>query len=902
MFLGLSMFEDIICRGLFEDGETVYPIYAHRDADKKELYNEHVDKTWTIFKYLLESQEDIVRDLFEELKNEFSMSINYSEFKVILHDLVLFHDIGKVNPKFQVEKLDNKALRDIKMPNGTTTQHSYPGAFILTTKFLEHYEVEDNLPILTIPYLTLGHHTRLRNPHESCLASEKFEKPLITSLHLLKKIFGFSDEELEKIINRFGDEHGGLSKKFLDQLESTKSSSLSILYNLVYSFLVLSDFIATSYAYKELEAVKNDLPKFNRRIDQNILKRMKEKFDKKQDEYRKGIAENELNRYRQEMLEEARENLKLALETNKRVFYLKMPTSGGKTNTSLNLALDILEKKETNRLIYALPYITILEQNYEFLQKAFDLEEPDEIRQIYSGTETIFKGSEDEREKILTDDDFYNYPVICTTNVSLFNSIVKFSKRNKYRFSSLSNSVIILDEIQSLPPEYWPEFNFLINELAEKLNIYFIIMSATVPSLEKLKHLRKQDPKYEKEVCYLITNPDKYFFKFKRNEIITKEPPSFDISDSDGESKLKNYLKNISEENFENANNHGLIVLNTVQTSQIVYDLISELSEEDNWETDIMLLNSTFLPIQKRDIIKKINNLQDDARTILISTQSVEAGMDVSFNFVIRDFAILDSIEQVRGRCNRHKEKESGNVYVIKIKRGNKYDHTKIYDRWRIETTKEVLMNKNFQYDFHDIESYYDKAIEYINKELMDSLRLTSADNLKCWNMLKFEESNSPRNREKQVFHVDVIEENQNSFSFFVETQAPFEHFTEREIDYLRKNQNKSGIILISNGKILGSGLITYHALELEKLKDSNFTTKKLFKREMSSILSKFAFSVVLNADKNGLDVLFENDRVGFYYVIREEKVGEDQEKWYSISRGLNRCFLNKLLGGDNFI
>ena len=103
-------------------------------------------------------------------------------------------------------------------------------------------------------------------------------------------------------------------------------------------------------------------------------------------------------------------------------------------------------------------------------------------------------------------------------------------------------------------------------------------------------------------------------------------------------------------------------------------------------------------------------------------------------------------------------------------------------------------MNKNFQYDFHDIESYYDKAIEYINKELMDSLRLTSADNLKCWNMLKFEESNSPRNREKPVFHVDIIEENQNSFSFFVETQAPFEHFTEREIDYLRKKQNKKKI------------------------------------------------------------------------------------------------------------
>jgi CRISPR-associated endonuclease/helicase Cas3 len=466
----------------------------------------------------------------------------------------------------------------------------------------------------------------------------------------------------------------------------------------------------------------------------------------------------------------------------------------------------------------------------------------------------------------------------------------------------LSNSVIILDEIQSLPPEYWPEFNFLINELAEKLNIYFIIMSATVPSLEKLKQTRGQDPKYEKEVCYLIENPDKYFSKFKRNEIRTKELPSFDISDSGGETKLKGYLKKICEANFAKGGNHGLIVLNTVLTSQIVFDIISELSKEYDWKTDIMLLNSTFLPIQKRDIIKKINNLQDDDGTILVSTQSVEAGMDISFNFVIRDFAILDSIEQVRGRCNRHKENESGNVYLIKIKRGKKYDYTKIYDGWRIEKTQEALMNKNLQYDFHAIEGYYDKAVEYINNELMDSLRLTSADNLKCWNMLKFEESNSPRNREKPVFHVDVIEENQNSFSFFVETEAPVGHFTERVIDYTRKKQDESGIKLLSNGKILGAGIIDYYAMELKRLKNGDFTAKKLFEREMSSILSKFMFSAVLNVDKEALDVLFGDEKVGYFYVISEERVGKDLEKWYSIDRGLNRGFLTELRGEDNII
>jgi len=894
------MLENIISEGQFEyDGKT-YSVYAHRDSDKKEEYNKHVGKTWTIFRYLLESQEGIVRSLFEELKDEFAMSINYSEFKAILHDLVMFHDIGKTNPKFQTKKLDNQTLINIKIPSEITTHHSYLGAFILATNLMERYKPDDNIPLLTLPYIILGHHTRLQNVHESSLADEKFENSLPTLLYLFD-ILGLGHKKLENIINHLGDKYCGLYEKFLDRLESTENSSLSILYNLVYSYLVMADFIATSYAYKELDTVKNDLYKFNKRIDQTILKRMKEKFGRKQDEYKKKMNENELNRYRQEMLEEAKENLKQALESNKRVFYIKMPTGGGKTNTSLSLALEILEKKRANRLIYALPYINILEQNYMYLQKVFDLEEPEEIRRIYSGTETIFDGGDEAKEKILTDDDFYNYPVICTTNVSLFNTIVKFSKKHKYRFSSLANSIIILDEIQSLPAEYWPEFNFLINELAENLNIYFIIMSATVPSLEKLKHLRGQDPRYEKDVCYLIENPDGYFSKFERNEIKTTKPPTFDISKDSGKDELELYLKRVCAENFINGNTHGLIVLNTIQTSQTVYDIISKLSEKNVWKADVMLLNSTFLPIQKRAIIEKINNLQDDERTILVSTQSVEAGMDVSFNFVIRDFAILDSIEQVRGRCNRHKEKESGNVYLIEIRRANRYDHA-IYDKWRIENTRDVLNGGSLQYNFHAIEKYYDRAIDYINKELSDGFKLTSADNIKCWNILKFEENNSQRNKYKDVFHVDVIEENQNSFSFFAEVQAPFGQFTQREIKYILKKQKESNIKLVSNEKILGKGIINYYTTELEKLKSSDFTVKKIFKREMMSILSKFMFYATMSMSKEFLDIMFENNKIGSFYIIRDEKVGDSPEKWYSMDRGLNKGFLNELYEGCNVI
>ena len=886
--------EDIILKGVWKCDGKEYPIYAHTDRNiAVEKYNEHADKTWIIFNYFLMKHEDIIFNIFKELNREGMMKIDYGDFRKILYDMVLFHDIGKINPKFQIKKLNNQHLKDT-YPQGIVSQHSYLGALVLTSILMKNYNLDENPALLAFPYIILGHHTQLINPHRKEILTNASEEEFNT-IRFISNTFDFK-EDIEGAIKLFWDKYGGPYDEFLEMLNETKTSSLSFLYNLIYSYLIDADFIATSYAYDDLQVVRNNLKDFDQRVDNDLLEKIIEKFELKQGEYADEMGKSVLNKYRFNMLKEAKANIDQELRKNKRVFYLKMPTGGGKTNTSLALAIEILKTKKVNRLIYALPYVSILEQNYDYMKKVFNLEEPCEIRKIYSGTETIFDEDKDIKEKILTDDDFYNYPVICTTNVSLFNSIMKFNKKQKYRFSSLVNSVIILDEIQSLPSEYWPEFNFLINEMANWLNVYIIIMSATVPSLEKLIHVREQkDPLYDKKVCYLIKDPEKYYSTFERNEIKTKNLQEFDLSDDVGEHILKNYFKGICEENFNQNRNHGLIVLNTIETSQIIFNIVSQLSKENKWESEIMLLNSTLLPLQKRNIIERINNLQEDIRIILISTQTIEAGVDVSFDFVIRDFAILDSIEQVRGRCNRHKEKDNGNVYLIKVKRGKKFDCSKIYPGWRIQKTEEALKN-NFQYNLSDIEKYYDRSIEYINKEVSKDSKLTSADNISSWNSLNFEENNSPRNKEKSVFHVDVIEEKHNSFSFFVEFDADMKHFSKKEIDYLEREQKDKKITLIDNGKVSGKGIIEYYCAEVEKLKHADFSTKKIFKREIMSIMSKFVFSSLLpDVEKSSLDVLFEGNKAGPFYVINRNKIGDGKEDCYSLKMGLNKKFFNQL-------
>ena len=167
---------------------------------------------------------------------------------------------------------------------------------------------------------------------------------------------------------------------------------------------------------------------------------------------------------------------------------------------------------------------------------------------------------------------------------------------------------------------------------------------------------------------------------FSRTEI-KDEIKTFEFNEENYEDFIE-YLWDIIQKNFNQGFTKGLMVFNTIKSSRLVFEKLSEFMEDKLWEdesldwgdVEIDLLNSSLMPSTKREIISKINNFDDNQKYILISTQSIEAGVDVSFDFVVRDFAIIDSIEQVRGRCNRSRELNKrfndefikGNVYLTK--------------------------------------------------------------------------------------------------------------------------------------------------------------------------------------------------------------------------------------------
>lgn len=919
----------------FEIGNEQMLMWAHPN----ELLHEHINKTKLLFHNLMD--EDLIKHFYEYFKAQNYLNIDYDLFKEILNKMLDFHDSAKISFNFQLKRLKNhnilKTLKKYELDKFVDLieiKHSYVSSLLYFSFLTDQLDLKNNIITLLFSYIIYGHHTSLKD----ILNQEEFvwnDNDLSEETFYLfyKYYFGKNPENID--LDLYRDFQGDL----YNFLKKHQDSVVSFFYSYLYSLLVTSDVIASSYSNKDAESVKNYSKNWNNRINEEIINAMEQKFyeldhNKKCKEISSEdlLSEDEINSLskindlRTEMLKEASFNLtkSLKMDPDKKIFYLNMPTGGGKTNTSMKLALDILENTNVNRVIYAMPFINIIEQNYDIIKANFGLnEDKGEIRKIYSASESIFSDiSDDDKSEIILKDSFFDYPVLCTTFVALFNSIIKNKKRYKYAISALANSIIILDEIQSLPLKNWTSLYYLINELSKNYNIYFIIMSATLPNFDKLK-LNKEAP-FDYETVHLINKPNKYFshYLFDRTEL-KNEITELNTEDED----FSFYFEDILDENFQIGYNKGLIVLNTIKMSKLVYNELHNLKEEYKFEID--LLNSSIIPAEKREIIHKINNMDsDNTRYVLVSTQSVEAGVDVSFDFVIRDFATLDSIEQIRGRCNRSREinkrfcdeNKKGNVYITNIKRNNKLDHRYIYDKEEIDTRikeTEVSLENNLNYNYKSVLNYYELVssnINHVQDDKETNFIFKDRDNINSWNTLKFSELLD------KDYGIHIIQKKNNQYSFFVATKLnilidnkEFQNksietmsintlsklyendmknfiFTLNEIKYLKAYENKYNVALIKDNSVNGVELIKCYDKCIKKFK-KDIGAKIIIQKEFSSILYKFIFQVTSN-DFDDLIETQELDKVGYFYVIPERKIGSSENCIYSMENGFNFEFM----------
>lgn len=332
----------------------------------------------------------------------------------------------------------------------------------------------------------------------------------------------------------------------------------------------------------------------------------------------------------------------------KGVYTLTVPTGGGKTYTSLRFALHHAQKHKLDRIIYIIPYTSIIEQNADSLRKAIEAEDDKRpwILENHSNLEPV---QQTWHSKLVSEN--WDAPVIMTTMVQFLETLFSGGTRSVRRMHQLANAVLIFDEIQTLPINCIHLFSNAINFLTQYCKTTAILCTATQPLLNKLKSPEQGQLILSKNSELIPDVPD-LFNNLKRVEIKNNVRP-------DGWTKEE--IAKLAIDEFKEKTSCLIIVNTKIWAQELFHGLKSQV------DTNALFhLSTNLCPEHRKKILSKVRKrLERNLPVLCISTQLIEAGVDVDFSSVIRFLAGLDSIAQAAGRCNRNGLIKKGIVYIV---------------------------------------------------------------------------------------------------------------------------------------------------------------------------------------------------------------------------------------------
>lgn len=364
-------------------------------------------------------------------------------------------------------------------------------------------------------------------------------------------------------------------------------------------------------------------------------------------------------------------------------FQLTVPTGGGKTLASLRFALHHAKVHGLDRVFYIIPYTSIIDQNADEIRKI--LEDKDESGQLGSNVvlehhSNLTPEEETWQQKLLAEN--WDAPIVITTQVQFLEALFGSSTRSARRMHLLANSVIIFDEVQTIPIRCVHMFNLALRFLTKGCGATVVLCTATQPLLDRVEP--KQRALFIQPDQHIISDENQLFGKLKRVEIIDHRKDG-----GWGEEEVTDLVESELDKNGS-----VLIVVNTKKSARLLYQSILRRKI-----TDVYHLSTNMCPAHRLDVLTDVRKkLKNSQRVICVSTQLIEAGVDIDFGTVVRYLASLDSIVQAAGRCNRNGERPVGNVWIVNPRDEN-------VDRLRdiaigIEQTKRVLDEFNQNPDF----------------------------------------------------------------------------------------------------------------------------------------------------------------------------------------------------------
>ncbi len=577
----------------------------------------------------------------------------YDKDDALFCNCVSFHDLGKVTDSFQsyIQKIGKS---------------SEPHAPVSAIIYLLN-SMDDDLIIgkdeLFIFNAILSHHGKLKsfNNEKGRDILEFFKEPL--PLHQIEEIYTKKDV-LEYLNLQTID-----PSKFKKLRRKNRNLKFTIedyiTQKLLFSKLIFADKYEAIYKKEHQKVFNiNSVDTLHQHLDKIIKVK-----DPKRDRVKNDILENYDNSYN--------------------IFTLTAPTGIGKTLTSLELALKIKEDKKLSKIVYILPFTSIIDQTYKIFDKIF----PNEIsKHHYAVTFDEKKESEEENNRDYDRWKFilnsWNDPFIVSTLYQLFFAIFSNKNSDNIKFQALQNAVIVLDEVQAIPFDLWKIFKAILPMLSTKLNSTFILMSATMPILT------------DNSVALELAN----------KEVIFEEKNRYVLKYLDGNS-LENLALVIVKCYQEGKS--VLCVVNSIKSSKLLYKLVKESIEST------YCLNSYMFLDDRKKIIETITDSENSSnvtQNILISTQVIEAGVDLDFDVGFREFAPISSIIQTAGRVNREAKKGISDIYIFDT-------ITKVYNEMMISESKKSFFDVLKRDDIYekDILPFVDCYFQALDENKGDS-------------------------------------------------------------------------------------------------------------------------------------------------------------------------------------
>ncbi len=548
------------------------------------------------------------------------------DFKEIAYCCGLYHDLGKYSPEFQ------NYIRGA----GAKTVHARSGAVRVIDKGM----ASRKLYAYMLGYCIGGHHSGLP---DGGVENDNKEQPTLWGM-LKREKYDCSAFD-EEIGDWLPDDP---LLKMLREIPDAKEliEVYAFLTRYIYSCLTDADFIDTERFCQ---------PDAERGIEGDFEAAYK-KVCAKLDSFE---CVTDLQKARSGIQSQVYESMK---NGDANIYIVDMPTGSGKTLCSIKAALETVIKHNKKRIIYVIPYTSIIEQTADLFRDIFgdvlpilehhsnydfdniDGEKDDEDKDDDKKKKPTEEDEESQTtgEKLKKTCENYDAPLIITTNVQFFESLYHNRSSRLRKLHNFADSVLVFDEIHTLPLKYIQSCLRAIGYITKYLNSTAILMSATMPDYTRfIKKYLPRDVKIENAVKdkSLFSRFDKCRYEY--------------IGQSDIQTIAE---KALAEEN-------ALVIVNKKNTARELYNMC-----KDTPDCSVYHLSTYMMPADRTKAIDKIRkDLKNGLKTIVISTSLIEAGVDLDFKSVFREIAGLDNIIQSGGRCNREGKMKVGNVVVFRL-------------------------------------------------------------------------------------------------------------------------------------------------------------------------------------------------------------------------------------------